>query len=109
MPKCQDRKLLEKIKEFAKKPKLVSWSERALWEVFVLRGLTGKNILEAIINYIDAKNLVEEKIMTDHPKHKGEKAYILEPEIEGTLRYIKLQFINIKGIEKMHIFSAHNK
>jgi len=55
------------------------------------------------------KKPVEERIMTDNPKHKGKKAYILKPEIEGTLRYIKLQFININGTEKMHIFSAHNK
>jgi len=109
MPECQEGKVLEKIKRFTRKPALVSWSKRAQWEIFVLEGLTKGNILEAIVNYIDDKKRVEERVMTDNPKHKGKKAYILKPEIEATLRYIKLQFININGTEKMHIFSAHNK
>ncbi len=109
MHRCREGNILEKIKKFAGKPKLVSWSRRALDEIFVLEGLTRGNILEAIVHYIDDKKPVEERIMTDNPKHKGEKAYVLKPDIEGTLRYIKLQFININGTEKMHIFSAHNK
>lgn len=104
-----DCKVLKKIKKFAKNPKLISWSQRASWEIFCLEGLAKKNILETIVEHIKTGKPVEKDIMFKNERHKGKEGYILMPEIEGTRRYIKLQFINIRGIEKMHIFSAHNK
>ena len=97
---CSDKKILNKIQKFAKKPELVSWSKRSAWEMFCLEGLTKGNILKAIENHVNNEEPVLEEIMSKNKKHKGRKAYVFKPDISGTCRYIKLQFIVLILIKK---------
>jgi hypothetical protein len=104
----ENKNTLSKIRRLCLNLDNIAWTGRALEDIALTDGLTQKGVLQAIIGHIDASGKVTRGLTKYVEKYVGMTIFEMLIEIEGTVRYIKVQLQEKEGQECLVVISAHD-
>jgi hypothetical protein len=100
--------VLGKICRLAQNRANIQWSGRALEDIALTDGLTQKGVLQAIIEHINSGGEVTRSITKKVTQYVGMTIFEMLINIDGVVRYIKVQLKEEKGRESLVVISAHD-
>jgi hypothetical protein len=95
------------VRELGARPDKVCLTTRAQCDLWA-EDLTKKDVCDAICDWIDAGEPVEQ-ITTEHvSQHKGEPAYVMVPRVGDAQLYVKVTIVNLgEWKETLLVISSH--
>ncbi len=99
-------KVIERIVRLAGSPEKAKTTQSALYDLMGL-GLTKFEICDAICDWINRGEPVQEVVTKYAKDHIGEPAYVMKPNLTGVRLYIKVTIQECNAIETLLIISAH--
>jgi len=102
-----DPQTVRDIRTLASRPEDVEVTTRANCDLWA-ENLKKEDICDAIVDWIDAGEHVEQITTNNVPDHLGDPAYVMKPEIAGARFYVKVTIRNQgEWRELLLIISSH--
>jgi hypothetical protein len=103
-----NKNVLSKICRLAQESSAIHWSSRALDDIMLTEGLSQKGVLEAIAGHINAGRKVKRGMTRNVSEYVGMTIFEMLIDIDGVVRYIKVQLRREKDRESLIVISAHD-